>query len=113
MSAVLLKVLWIYGLTAAVSMLIAGVIKLMVWLLNLAERKPVDAGRPTHAAAPVPVAHDPAAEHIAVIGAAVYACIGAHRIVHISDTRAGAGWRTEGRSAQHGSHAPQTRNPPH
>lgn len=108
MSALLLKVLWIYGLAAAVSMLIAGVIKAMVKLLNLAARPPVQAPAP-RAAVPAPAALQVPAEHVAAIAAAVHATVGTHRIVQIDDTRGGAGWRAEGRAAQHRKLAPQMR----
>lgn len=113
MSAVVLKALWIYGLAAAVSALIAGVIKGMVWLLNRAEGWSAAARAPAAAAAPVkpvvPVSLALPADHIAVISAAVYASIGAHRIVQIDDKRGGAGWRAEGRIAQHRKLTPQYR----
>ncbi|HSM21211.1 MAG TPA: hypothetical protein VK876_03260 [Rubrivivax sp.] len=108
MSAMLLKVLWIYGLAAAVSMLIAGVIKVMVKLLNLADRQPVATPAPP-AAVPAPAVLPVPAEHVAAIAAAVHASIGAHRIVQIDDTRGGTGWRAEGRAAQHRKLAPQMR----
>lgn len=104
----LLKVLWIYGLAAAVSMLIAGVIKVMVKLLNLADRQPAHAPAPP-AALPVPAVQAVPAEHVAAIAAAVHATLGTHRIVQIDDTRGGAGWRAEGRIAQHRKLAPQMR----
>lgn len=109
MSALMLKVLWIYGLAAAVSMLIAGVIKGMVWLLNLAERRAAGASAASAPLAPAPVAPDVPAEHVAAIAAAVHASIGAHRIVQIDDSRGGAGWRAEGRMAQHRKLVPQMR----
>jgi hypothetical protein len=117
MSAVLLKTLWMYGLAAVVSMAIAAVIKAIVVLLNLAERYKQPAAAQAAAAvraAALPVLAQPAlrpseiaAEHIAAISAAVYAAIGAHRIVHIEDAR-GGGWSTEGRLAHHRSHAVPT-----
>jgi len=108
MSAALLKVLWIYGLAAAVSMLIAGVIKAMVKLLNLADRQPAQAPAPP-AVVPAPALRPVPAEHVAAIAAAVHASIGTHRIVQIDDTRGGTGWRAEGRIAQHRKLAPQMR----
>jgi hypothetical protein len=108
MSAVLLKVLWIWGLAAAVSMLIAGVIKVLVKLLNLAARPPVPASA-VPAAVAEPALQPVPPEHVAAIAAAVHACTGTHRIVQIDDTRGGAGWRAEGRIAQHRKLAPQMR----
>jgi hypothetical protein len=109
-----------YGLAAVVSMAIAAVIKAIVVLLNLAERKRTVAvaSGPAAAAMP-PVSSGPAvrgseieAGHIAAISAAVYAAIGAHRIVHIEDARSG-GWSSEGRLAHHRSHAMPTHTQKH
>jgi hypothetical protein len=114
MTAVILKALWIYGLAAVVSMLIAAVIKLIVVLLNLAERRvvaaPAAVPAPAPALVPAPALHDLAADHLAAIAAAVHATIGAHRIVHIDDGR-GGGWSAEGRHAHHASHALPTHGP--
>jgi hypothetical protein len=98
---------------AVVSMLIAAVIKLIVVLLNVLERKPAAALAPA-APAPAPSwpaaakAQEIAADHLAAIGAAVYAVVGAHRIVHIDAAREGSGWSAEGRLAHHASHAMPT-----
>jgi hypothetical protein len=114
MSAVVLKALWMYGLMAVVSMLIAAVIKLIVVLLNVLERKPAAVPAPAPVPMPAPSwvaaakAQDIAAEHLAAIGAAVYAIVGAHRIVHIDAAREGGGWSAEGRLAHHASHAMPT-----
>jgi hypothetical protein len=43
---------------------------------------------------------------VAAISAAVYAVMGAHRIVFIADTRTGSSWTNELRSQHHTSHAP-------
>jgi hypothetical protein len=108
MSAVLLKVLWIYGLAAAVSMLIAGVIRALVKVLNLAGRPPAQASV-SPAAVAEPALQPVPPEHVAAIAAAVHASVGTHRIVQIDDTRGGVGWRAEGRIAQHRKLAPQMR----
>ena len=108
MSALLLKLLCIYGLAAAVSMLIAGVIKGMVKLLNLADHAAAPALAPP-AALPAPALQPVPPEHVAAIAAAVHVSLGAHRIVQIDDTRGGTGWRAEGRIAQHRKLAPQMR----
>jgi hypothetical protein len=61
-------------------------------------------------AAPVAVsvmpARDENAEHAAVIAAAIYATLGAHRIVHIGEARPAADWTLEYRMRVHTSHAP-------
>lgn len=53
----------------------------------------------------IPVPRDDGAI-VAAISAAVYAVIGAHRIVFIADTRTGSSWTNELRSQHHTSHAP-------
>ena len=113
MSAVIVKALWIYGLAAVVSMLIAATIKAIVWLLNRAERKPAAAvlapasgaapARPMPAGVPAPAGIP--AEHVAAIAAAVYATADALRIVHIEDLHGARTWGAEGRSVHHQSHA--------
>jgi hypothetical protein len=109
MSAVVIKALWIYGLAAVVSMVIAGVIKVIVVLLGKLERQ----AAPRPAAAVAPRAAGVPAEHVAAIGAAVYALVGAHRIVHIEGTRSSGRWGAEGRSVHHHSHAVPGRKPGH
>ncbi|MCF8197740.1 MAG: hypothetical protein K9J42_03150 [Sulfuritalea sp.] len=95
------KILWIYGLAVAVSMLIAVLIKLIVIILGRLERVPTRQPEP---AAPAVTANNPAADHVVAISAAVYAVLGSHRIVHIEETRRRGGWLAEGRHAQHTSH---------
>jgi hypothetical protein len=107
MSALVLKTLWIYGLAAVVSIVIALIIRVIVFLLSKTERKAAPAVAPRPAA---PVAEVPEiAHHVAAISAAVYEAIGAHHIVHIEDAGRGAGWAAEGRYAHHSSHSPATR----
>lgn len=58
------------------------------------------------AEAPPPV--DETANHVAVVAAAVYHVIGAHRLVHIGEAApGGAAWRTTGRVLHHMGHAPK------
>ena len=60
-------------------------------------------------AAPAPVARPVDGvppEHIAAIAAAVYAVLGSHRIVHISDAGRGLAWTAEGRLMHQTSHRP-------
>ena len=54
---------------------------------------------------------DQNAEVAAVIGAAVFAVLGAHRLVRIGEApgRAAAGWTSQIRSRLHTSHAPRSR----
>jgi hypothetical protein len=103
----LLLSLKIYGLVIIISMLVAALIRGIVITLSKLQKKPaVPAARAPAAAMPAAAAPDPAQHDIAVIAAALYAMVGAHRIVHIQDRR-GAGWAAEGRFAHHASHAIQ------
>lgn len=43
---------------------------------------------------------------VAAISAAVYAVIGAHRIVYLAETRRGSSWTAEMRTQHHTSHTP-------
>ncbi len=101
MSEVIIKTLWIYGLTIVVSLAVAVVIKVIVVALNMLERKPAEPAQPI-AVPPAPFAVE--ADHIAVIAAAVHAMTGAHRIVHIETGPHQSGWAAGGRQAHHSSH---------
>ncbi len=109
MSELVVNTLWIYGLAAAVSLLIAALIKLIVVLLGRVDR-PAAAVAPPRARPATVEAGD--ARVVAAISAAVYACIGEHRIVHIEDAVHGAGWAAEGRAAHHSGHLPTYRHTP-
>ena len=89
----------VYGLAIVISMLVAVMIRIVVATLSVAKRQPVDA--PT----PVEPRVDLAGDHVAAIAAAIYAVLGAHRIVHIEDRGRGFAWTAEGRAAHHASHA--------
>lgn len=102
MSDVWMKALYIYGLAIIVSLAVAVVIKVIVVVLNAIERKP--AAAPKAAPAPAAPVFDVAADHVAAISAAIYAMLGAHRIVHLEEHRT-PGWVAEGRLAHHASHA--------
>ena len=47
------------------------------------------------------------AEHAAVIAAAVYTVLGAHRLVYVGEARRAAGWASDLRSRLHTSHSPR------
>lgn len=100
-----IKILWIYGLAAVVSLVIAVLIKLIVVTLGRMERAPAEApaAAPKAVQASVPD-FDLATDHVAAISAAVYAVLGSVRIVHIEESRRRGGWLAEGRLAQHTGH---------
>ena len=114
MSDLVVNTLWIYGLAAVVSLVIAALIKLIVVLMGRAERPVAVAALPPQPARPATAGAGEAADArmVAAIGAAVYACIGEHRIVHIEDAVHGAGWAAEGRAAHHSGHLPTYRHTP-
>jgi hypothetical protein len=102
----LLLSLKMYGLVIIISMLVAALIRgIVITLSKLQKKQAAPAARAPAAATPA-VAPDPAQHDIAVIAAALYAMVGAHRIVRVQDRR-GAGWTAEGRFAHHTSHAIQ------
>ena len=72
MSEVIIRTLWIYGLTIVVSLAVAVVIKVIVVALNRLERKPLVPAQPL-AVPPAPLSVE--ADHIAVIAAAVFVII--------------------------------------
>jgi hypothetical protein len=59
---------------------------------------------PRRAPAAAPARDDTAI--VAAISAAVYAVIGAHRIVYLAETRRGSSWTSEMRTQHHTSHTP-------
>ena len=98
--------LQMFGLVIVVSMLVAAMIRAIVYTLSMLQKKRQPATAPAAKQPVVPAAAepDPAQHDIAVIAAAVYATVGAHRILHIEDRR-GPSWTVGGRLAHHGSHA--------
>ena len=103
MSAIVLKTLWMYGLAAVVSMLIAAIIKAIVLLLGRYGRSVEPAATRQPIAVTATSASDAPAEHVAVIGAAVFAALGEHRVVYIEAEPRGD-WAADGRHAHHTSH---------
>lgn len=97
----------IYGIVIVISMLVAVVIRGIVWALSRQARqeaakapaKPAPAVQPALAGIPQ--------EHLAVIAATVAAMMGAHRVVRIEMAQRGFGWTSEARAAHHLSHAPR------
>ena len=100
----------IYGLAIVISFIVAVVIKGIVATLTRKEAvaKPAAAA----AAAPASAAVDQRHLDIAAISAAVYAVLGAHRIVRVEDARRQRVWGLEGRMIHQTSHQVQTRPGP-
>jgi len=97
----------IYGIVIVVSMLVAVIIRGIVWVLSRqAKQEEAKAKAKARPAAPPIIAGVPQ-EHLAVITAAVAAMMGAHRIVHIATPDRGYSWTAEARTVHHTSHAPR------
>ena len=96
----------IYGIVIVISMLVAVVIRGIVWVLSRQARQEA-AKAPVKPAAQPALAGGVPQEHLAVITAAVAAMMGAHRIVHIETAGRGFGWTAEARTVHHTSHAPR------
>jgi Na+-transporting methylmalonyl-CoA/oxaloacetate decarboxylase gamma subunit len=97
----------IYGIVIVVSMLVAVVIRGIVWALSRQTTVPTPAPVAKPAALPQPAIVGIPQEHLAVITAAVAAMFSAHRIVHIEAATRGYSWTSEARSVHHTSHAPR------
>lgn len=102
-----------YGLAIVISFAVALLIKIVVVVLSIPQRRQraaAEAAAPAPRAAPAPVV-DPAADDIAAIAAAVYAMMGAHRIVRIQEgADVGRAWTAEGRLVHQTSHQPLRKN---
>jgi hypothetical protein len=101
-----------YGLMAVIAMLCAVMIRVIVVVLASAQDKAkakaaAAAGAPTPVLVSVTPQRDQNAEIAAAIGAAVFAVLGAHRLVYIGDARQTASWTGELRSRLHTSHTPR------
>ena len=93
----------IFALAIVISMLVALLIKGIVATLSWHRKPPWTVAPP-----PATVASgetDTGRSDIAAITAAVYAVVGAHRIVHIERADRARTWTAEGRAAHHASHA--------
>ena len=99
----------IYGIVIIISMLVALVIRGIVWVLSrqAAQAEAKTPAQPASVAAQPAIAGIPG-EHLAVIAAAVAAMMGAHRIVRIDAPGRGYSWTAEARSVHHTSHAPRS-----
>ena len=98
--------LQMYGLAIVISLVVALVIKGIVVALSITPNSA--AAAPTFKTTPEPVANE-IEDDIAAITAAVYAIMGAHRIVRIEDARRSHAWETEGRLMHQTSHLPRRR----
>lgn len=105
-SLVTLKILQIYGIAIAISMLVAVIIKLLV-LVTGRLNKPAAVKPAPPATGPLPtpsIQPGIPQEVVAAISAALAVVTGPHRILHIATSQ--TSWAAQGRSAQH-SHQPR------
>ena len=100
MPEAMLLSLKVYALAIAISMAVAVMIKLIVVAVSAGRRAQPTQAAPERAASTA----GPPEEHVAAIAAAVYAFLGAHRIVHIEERSRNRAWAAEGRTAHHVSH---------
>ena len=101
LTAAIIKSLQVYGIAIVVSLIVAVLIKVLVSVTARMEKsKPVEV--PTGTVCPVLLGVPE--EDIAALSAAIFAAIGPHRILHISQPS--PGWAIGGRAAQHSSHTP-------
>jgi len=100
--------LQVYAIAIVIAMLVAVLIKVMVLVTGRLERGVAAKAVPLGEVCPV--AFGIPDEDVVALSAAIFAAIGPHHILHISPTS--RAWSSQGRSAQHTSHAGFQR-PPH
>jgi hypothetical protein len=100
-----------YLLTVIVALLAAILIRGIVLLLAGAKKtreRRIAAATPVQVAvAPEPAQLEDTSAHVAAIAAAIYAVVGARRLVYIGEARPSYGWTTTGRVFHQTSHAPK------
>ena len=97
--------LQVYGISIAISMLVAVLIKVLVTLTGRVGQEKSEAVAALPVAKPAPalvVADGINEETVAVISAAVAAAVGHHQIIHVAES--GHAWSNIGRAAQHSHH---------
>lgn len=106
LSSVIGMTVFAFGLMTVIALLCAVLIRVIVMVLARTQ----DA-RATAAATPVSIsvtpARDETAAHVAAVAAAVYAVIGAHRLVHIGEAGRSPVWSSLGRTQHQTSHTPR------
>lgn len=97
--------LQIYGTSIVIALLVAVLIKVMVSITSRLEQS--SAAKAVPQGEVCPVFEGIPDEDIAALSAAIFAAMGPHHILHISPT--GRAWASQGRAAQHTSHAAHAR----
>lgn len=105
------QALFSYGLTVIVAALAAVMIWAVVYILDhMHHRREAAAKAATPvqiAVTPEPEAVDETPRHVAAVAAAVYAFLGASRLVYIGEAGQGAAWASAGRTIHQTSHQPK------
>ncbi len=101
-----------YGLTIVVAMIAACLIRAIVVILEKMQKKRQKATSTAVSVAvePEPEQPDETAQHVAAVAAAVYATLGAARLVYIGETPGRAAWAATGRTIHQTSHMPKRRS---
>jgi hypothetical protein len=100
-SLAVIKALQIYGIAALIAMFVAVLIRAMVKITGRLEKTPVSAQQVPQGTV-CPVFLGIPEEDVAALSAAIFAVMGPHHILHISETP--HAWSSQGRAAQHMSH---------
>ncbi len=96
MTVATLKALQIYGIAIAISAIVALLIKAMVWITaRLENMKPAEVPLGTVC----PIGPGVPEEDVAALSAAIFAMVGPHHILHITQTS--HRWASGARAAQH------------
>ncbi len=103
-SQAFIDVMIMYAIVIVVSLLVAVVIRVIVWTLSRRASQAETAAAQTQAAPLPPLDDQVPAAHLAAIAAAVTMMSGTHRIVRIESAPPSYGWAIAGRSAHHHSH---------
>ncbi|MEF8732226.1 MAG: hypothetical protein V5B40_10030 [Candidatus Accumulibacter meliphilus] len=101
LTAAIITSLQVYGIAIVVSVIVAVLIKVLVVVTARMEKRP-EVEVPTGSVCPVLLGVPD--EDVAALSAAIFAAIGPHRILRISQPT--HGWAVGGRAAQHSSHTP-------
>ncbi len=97
-----------FGLMTVIALLCSVLIRVIVAVLARAQSARAQAtGAPTPVSVSVTEARDETAAHVAAVAAAVYAVIGAHRLVRIGEPGRSPIWSTLGRTQHQTSHTPR------
>jgi hypothetical protein len=108
LGAVIQQAIFAYILMAVIAVLSAVMIRVVVLTLELMHAKPKPVAAPVQVEVlPAPAPEEETSRHVAAVAAAVYAVLGAHRLVYIGEVGRAPSWSTTGRTIQHISHSPK------